>query len=286
MKDFLVDKYTYHFSVPPDNEIGELQNSFNSMAQKVLTQMDELQALDNAKSEFLSIASHELRTPMTSIKGSLGLLQSGVTENLNDASLNLLNIAEAETDRLIRLINDILDLSKIEARMLNFDPSWMNIKHVIIMTLESLDGLAKAANVHLVKVDLNDIYAPVDQDRIQQVLTNLISNAVKYSPDDGNVFVGMSFTNNGQLKISIKDEGVGIAPEDQKLIFEKFRQATGKDNPLVKGTGLGLAIAKAFVEEHNGVIGVESKPGNGSEFYFTLPNWSKKMPKEDKEEVA
>lgn len=273
MVDFLNNRYSYQFTVPAPNEIGRLHATFNAMAQRVLSQLEELRALDKAKSEFLSIASHELRTPLTSIKGSLTLLNSGVVGQLNDASINLMSIALKETDRLIRLINELLDLAKIEARRLPLTLEWHNANDVAKATIEGLQGFAKTANV---KLELNDdgveYEINADRDRIHQVLTNLMSNAIKYSPAQGVVTVQLTVEDQF-LKFAVSDQGKGIAPEDQDLIFEKFRQATSPDNPLVKGTGLGLTIAKALVEQHGGQIGVKSAPGQGSTFYFTLPQW-------------
>ena len=273
MNDFLNNKYSYQFSVPDPNEVGQLHATFNSLAQQVLSNMDELTTLDRAKSEFLNIASHELRTPLTSIKGSLSLLQSGVAGDVNDSSKNLMNIAETETDRLIRLINDVLDLAKIEAGRLPLEKEWKPVQVVIAETVASLQGLASAAGVKLEAGELPHLEIEVDVDRIKQVLTNLISNAIKFSPENGVVTVTADIDAHGSVRLSVNDQGRGIAPEDIERIFEKFSQATGPDNPLVKGTGLGLAIARAIVAEHDGHIGVESTVGKGSQFYFTLTSW-------------
>lgn len=273
MVDFLNNKYTYQFTVPGADEIGQLHTTFNAMAQKVLKQFEELKSLDKAKSEFLSIASHELRTPLTSIKGSLSLLQSGVVGKLNDPSLNLMRIALDETDRLIRLINELLDLAKIEARQFPLKLDWINAEELGKRIFQSLQGFAQVAEVNLELSPCANLDLHVDADRFQQVVTNLLSNAIKYSPKKESVVLKFIEDENHFLRVEVSDRGKGIAPEDQELIFEKFRQATGPQNPLVKGTGLGLAIAKAIVEQHGGQIGVRSKPGEGSTFFFTLPEW-------------
>jgi signal transduction histidine kinase len=276
MTDFLNNKYSYQFSVPAQNEVGHLQAKFNALAQQVLANMDELKTLDRAKTEFLSIASHELRTPLTSIKGSLCLLQTGVTGPVNESTKNLINIAETETDRLIRLINDILDLAKIEAGRLPLEKSWHGVLPLFQETLNSLGGLATAAGVELALNSISpNIDLEMDCDRIQQVLTNLISNAIKFSPRGSRVDLKAELEPHGIVRITVSDQGKGIAPDDLERIFEKFSQATSPDNPLVKGTGLGLAIARAIVEEHGGEIGVQSVVGKGSQFYFTIPNWKK-----------
>ncbi len=284
MEDFLQDRYTYQFNVPSPDEIGHVQATFNSLAQRVLMNVEELKTLDQAKSDFLSIASHELRTPLTSIKGSLSLLRSGVVGPMNEMVENLLGIAETETDRLIRLINDLLDLAKIEARKLPLSLDWYNLKELLDSTVQSLQGLAQQAQVELVAADSPKVDVFMDKDRIHQVLTNLISNAVKYSPKGAPVVVFCDLTKENELLIEVRDSGRGIDPQDQELIFQKFRQITNPKNPLVKGTGLGLAIAKAVVEEHGGQIGVKSQPGQGSTFYFTLPQW--RFSKIEKRELA
>jgi len=273
MVDFLHDRYTYQFSVPSNDEVGHMQATFNSLAQRVISNMEQLKTLDQAKSEFLSIASHELRTPLTSIKGSLSLMRTGVVGKMNEMAENLLCIAENETDRLIRLINDILDLAKIEARKLPLHQDWHSFDDLVKVSLESLQGLAQQAGVTLKSENIPPMETYMDSDRIQQVLTNLLSNAIKFSPQGGAVIVRCEINERNQLVVEVRDHGRGIAPEDQEAIFQKFRQATSSRNPLVKGTGLGLAIAKALVDQHGGEIGVRSVPGEGSSFYFSLPEW-------------
>ncbi len=276
MMEFLIDQYTFRFSSPPNNEIGNLERTFNSLAQKVLNNMDELLALDRAKSEFVSIASHELRTPLTSIKGSLGLLSNEIVGTLDEDAKEMVMVAEHETDRLVRLINDMLDLAKIESRSLTLKKEWASLPELFHATKLSLHGFAASAEVRLdshILHPLENCEINMDSDRIQQVLTNLISNAIKYSPKGGLVTLKAIALNQEQVEISINDQGPGISEENQNLIFEKFRQATDSTHPLVKGTGLGLAISKALVEEHEGQIGVRSKEGLGSTFYFILPSW-------------
>lgn len=273
MVDFLNDRYTYQFSVPSMDEIGHMQQTFNSLAQRVIQNMEQLKTLDQAKSEFLSIASHELRTPLTSIKGSLSLMRSGVVGKMNEMAENLLTIAENETDRLIRLINDILDLAKIEARKLPLTQDWHSLNKLTETCLQSLQGLAQQADVTLVAEAMPIVDVYMDDDRIQQVLTNLLSNAIKFSPKGKQVIVRCEVNDQSQLVVEVCDQGRGIDPQDQEAIFQKFRQATNAKNPLVKGTGLGLAIARALVEQHGGQIAVRSTPGEGSVFYFTLPEW-------------
>ncbi len=274
MMDFLIDRYTFKLATPANNEIGDLQRTFNSLAQRAINNVEELKALDRAKSEFVSIASHELRTPLTSIKGSLGLLSGGIVGDLPADAVGFIRIAEQETDRLVRLINNLLDLAKMESRTFKLNSEWISVQKLAESCLGSLQGLAQTADVYFaIQSDNPTLEARLDQDRIQQVVTNLISNAVKYSPKKGTVTLRYSIDLQNNLEIAIIDQGPGIAEHDQQLIFEKFRQATQPESKLVKGTGLGLAISKALVEEHGGHIFVNSKLGHGSTFSFTLPEW-------------
>ncbi|MGE0527193.1 MAG: sensor histidine kinase [Bdellovibrionales bacterium] len=279
MVDFLHDRYTYQFSVPKSDEIGHMQATFNSLAQRVISNMQQLMTLDQAKSEFLSIASHELRTPLTSIKGSLGLMRTGIAGQMNEMAEHLLAIAETETDRLIRLINDILDLAKIEAGKLPLQRQWSSLNRLVRACEQSLQALAQQAGVQIVAESMPPLEVNMDADRIQQVLTNLVSNAIKFSPKEKSVIIRCGINDGSQVVIEVKDQGRGIDPHDQEAIFQKFRQASSPKNPLVKGTGLGLAIARALVEEHGGEIGVRSIPGEGSTFYFTLGDWRYSAPK-------
>jgi signal transduction histidine kinase len=276
MMDFMIDRYTFTLSTATsNNEIGDLQRTFNSLAQRVLNNMDELKALDRAKSEFVSIASHELRTPLTSIKGSLGILSSGMLGGeLDPEAKGLVRIAEQETDRLVRLINNLLDLAKMESRTFSLKKEWIPVLSLAEASLESLIGLAQTAQVQLeIQHPEEALESSMDRDRIQQVITNLMSNAIKYSPKNASVVLSYKITAESILEVAITDSGPGIPAHDQELIFEKFRQGTQAESKLVKGTGLGLAISKALVEEHGGTLGLRSQEGKGSTFYFTIPEW-------------
>lgn len=274
MMAFLNGQYSYRFDSPTQDEMGNLQATFNSMAQKVLHNLDELKMLDQAKSDFLNIASHELRTPMTSIKGSLGLINSGVMGDLNPEVLSLMKIAEGETDRLIRLINDILDMAKIEAGRLPLKQAWFKLSDLLKDCQSGMHGLAETSKVSI-DIDCEAQYrAYGDRDRLQQVLTNFLSNALKFSPTGSSVRIMAIVNQANELQIEVVDQGRGISPEDQAQLFQKFRQATNSESPLVKGTGLGLAISKALIEQHGGQVGVRSNPGQGSTFYFSIPRFA------------
>lgn len=283
MFEFINNKYSYQFKVPSSDELGQLEGTFNSLAQKVLANIEELKALDQAKSDFLSIASHELRTPMTSIKGSLSLLQFQADFANNDQTRHLLAIAEKETDRLIRLINELLDLAKVEARQFTLKKEWIDLKDILNLSAAGIEGLSKSAGVSVKVESPGGIKVHVDGDRIQQVITNLLSNAIKFSPKGSTVTLQSEVSHERSLYVLVKDMGPGIAPSDQALIFDKFRQATSPQNPLVKGTGLGLAIVKALVEEHGGRVGVRSAIGEGSTFYFSLTSFKYDLEQKNQE---
>lgn len=273
MMDFLNDRYSFKFAEPEENELGDLQRTFNALAQRVINTMDELKSLDQAKSDFLNITSHELRTPMTSIKGSLNLISSGMIGHVDASCRQLLKIAESEVDRMIRLINDLLDLAKIEVGKLPLTQSWASWDELTGRTAAGLMGFAHKSNVRIAIDPIPGLEAHIDCDRVQQVLTNLISNAIKFSPSETVVHVSTGYTESGELLVNVRDQGPGISDDDQAELFQKFKQGANSSSGSIKGTGLGLAIAKALVEEHGGRIGVESRLGEGSVFWFTLPEW-------------
>lgn len=273
INDFMDGYYTYTFSDPPDNELGNLERSFHQMAEKVIKNMDELKELDQAKSEFMNIVSHELRTPMTSIKGSLGLISSERLGPIPEKMKSLVNIAEEETNRLVRLINDFLDLAKIEAKNYSISRTWTPINQILEKAQLSLKGLSEKASVPIeIQNHTEDLEIFVDNDKIQQVIVNLLSNAIKYSPEGRPVEIHTRISDHRFL-LEIRDHGPGIEEQHLEPIFQKFRQANSPDRPLVKGTGLGLSIAKSLVEAHDGEIGVTSEYGHGSCFYFYLSEY-------------
>lgn len=223
-------------------------------------------------SEFYSTVSHELRTPLTSIRGSLGLMEGGLTGVLPEKTLKMVKIARSESDRLIRLINDILDLQKIEAGMIELKRSDVQTDQLIERTVDGLKGMAHTLSINLVADPRTSGVVHCDQDRIIQVLTNLVSNAIKFSPSGSDVTVGIEQgSEDGSLRFFVKDNGPGIPPAQAHKLFARFQQLDQSDSRQKGGTGLGLAITKAIVEEHNGQIGVESEFGKGSTFWFALP---------------
>lgn len=223
-------------------------------------------------SEFYSTVSHELRTPLTSIRGSLGLIEGGLAGEIPEKSLTLVKIARQESDRLIRLINDILDLRKIEAGMLELRKAEVETKTLVDKTVESMRGMAQERGIQLITEIETEGPTVCDEDRVTQILTNLISNAIKFSEKGDKVVVRLSTGNDNTFRFSVIDHGPGIADGDRHKLFEKFQQIDQSDTRKKEGTGLGLAITQAIVEEHGGKIGVESELGKGSTFWVELPS--------------
>lgn len=231
-----------------------------------------LKDLDKMKSDFVSNVSHELRTPLTSIKGSVDNMLDGLTGLLNEKQIRYLARIKSNTDRLSRLINDLLDLSRIEAGRIEVRPATLLLTALAEEVAEHLKPLA-AEKLIRIEVPSPDPEVTVwaDRDKVTQVLMNLIGNAVKFTPQDGKVTVAIEKNGNDYVQISIADTGPGILPEEANKIFSKFYQVDNIDKQKPKGSGLGLAISKALVEMHGGKIWVESEVGRGSTFHFTLP---------------
>ena len=231
---------------------------------------DRKQAEQNVN-EFFSTVSHELRTPLSAVKGSLRLIEGGLAGHISDEAKELLDIALSSCERLIRLVNDILDLRKIEAGKL--DLQFREVK-AAELTEEVLQGLASYADNHGVKLDNKcapSVVLEADHDRMVQVITNLIGNAIKFSGRGSAVTVHADMIDERHARFSVEDNGPGIPIDQQHLLFMKFKQLDASDTRRQDGTGLGLAICKAIVSQHHGRIGVESTPGKGSNFWFELP---------------
>ncbi|MEA3376776.1 MAG: response regulator, partial [Chloroflexota bacterium] len=226
---------------------------------------------DRAKTEFVSMVSHELRTPMTSIKGYADLLLMGSAGTLNQRQEEFLTIIRNNVDRLTTLVDDLLDISRIESGRLDLSLEPMKVGEAVKRVITSMQTRADQKNLVLrseVASDLPEVVA--DFDRVVQVLTNLVGNACQYTPSGGRIIVSAR-VRNGEVEISVRDTGVGIGPEDQDKIFDRFFRA---DDPIVQGTagtGLGLSIVKSLVEMHGGDIWLESEVGEGTVFTFMLP---------------
>ena len=230
-----------------------------------------LYEVDRLKSEFVSIVSHELRTPLTSIKGALQLLIDGRLASDPDHAM-LLTVALSNTERLVRIINDILDISKIEAGKLELNARPHAVDEVVKQSLQNVEPIAHGALVSL-KADIEPGVPAVhvDLDRVIQVVVNLLSNALKAAPPRSEVTLSARRAGGGFVALSVTDRGRGIAPDKIGLLFQKFQQLDGANTRRARGTGLGLAIVKALVEMQGGKVSVESAVGSGSTFTVTVP---------------
>jgi PAS domain S-box-containing protein len=226
-------------------------------------------ALDQLKDEFISTVSHEMRTPLTSIRGALGLLSSGVLGEMSDKARNLLRIALSNSDRLVRLINDILDLERIQSGREPLAFRQVQLDQVVRQAIEGMGPVAEAAKVQLIH-DTTQVELTADPDRLVQVVTNLLSNAVKFSPPNSTTSVMLRPGASG-VTLAVIDQGRGIPAEKLEAIFGRFQQVDASDSRQKGGSGLGLAICRTIVEQHAGKIWAERNPVRGSTFRVFLP---------------
>jgi PAS domain S-box-containing protein len=233
--------------------------------------LTERKKIENMKNEFISTVSHELRTPLTSIRGSLGLLAAGTVGEIPVPAKSLLDIANSNCERLVRLINDILDIEKIESGKMRFDTSPQRLLPLVEQAIVATQSYAEQYRVRFVLLPhIEDGYVMIDADHLTQVIINLLSNAVKFSRAGATVEVGLALQ-SGCMRLSVIDHGEGIPEEFREHIFQKFAQVDASDTRRKEGTGLGLSISKAIIEKHNGRIDFVSEPGVRTEFFFEVP---------------
>lgn len=261
-----------------------------SLYQEIKETNLKLEKLERLKSEFISIVSHELRTPLTSIKNALDILMTGKCGEINESGTKFLDMAKRNVQRLSGIINDLLDLSKIEAGKMDFNFQNINIHQVIDYVKSTLSILAKEKNLTLIideTENLPDINA--DSQRLEQVLTNLVSNAIKFTPEGKKITISSRLLNASYIEVhpyfqdeinklkgdyivvSVKDEGIGIAEKDLLHAFDKFAQIENSLSRKVGGSGLGLPIAKQLLDAHKGAIWCSSELEKGSDFCFAIP---------------
>ena len=236
----------------------------------VVRDITERRRVEELKRQFVSTVSHELRTPLTSIAGSLGLLSGGAAGELPERATRLISIAHANSQRLVRLINDILDVEKLEAGQIHLDVQAVDMRDVAERSLENVQGLADQAGARLLLAEGEAAPVMGDADRLVQVVVNLLSNAVKFSPTGGVVHVSV-IPEARIVRLSVRDEGPGVPESFRARIFTKFAQADGSDTRQRGGTGLGLVIAREIAERHGGRLWFESAPGAGATFHLDLP---------------
>ncbi len=238
------------------------------MVMRDITTQKEIELM---KSNFLSVVSHELRTPLHSIKGFVDIILMGKTGPINDLQRDFLSTVKDSTSNLQRMIDDLLEFSRMEAGQIKLRPQLISIYDVALTVVEQLTPLAQESKLELINRVPEDIpLVEADPMRIGQVLTNLVSNAIKFTPAEGTVSLSASKLDE-QVQVSVRDTGIGISIEEQARVFERFYQVDSSATRAYRGTGLGLTICKFIVEYHHGRIWVESEVGKGSTFHFVLP---------------
>lgn len=243
------------------DEVSNLDKVFHNMA-------DALRAAEQTKREFVQMISHDLRTPLTAILGTFELLASGAYGKLTERGSTRVKDAERESERLISLINELLDIDKLESGNMQLILDECEIQNIFRRATEAVTVIAENRKIKLEITEANPA-VNADEDRVVQIMINLLGNAVKYSPEGETIKID-AVEDNGFVRVDVIDHGPGIPKKDKRLIFERFKQIEGEEYKRSGSSGLGLAICKALVESHGGTIGVDSEVGQGSRFWFTL----------------
>jgi hypothetical protein len=242
------------------------------MTGELLSQNQEMAELLHIKSRFISTVSHELRTPLTSIKEGINIVLDGSAGEINEEQKKFLELAGRNLDRLHRLINDVLDFSKLEAKKMQFNKQPNDLNKLIAETVKTHESVAKKKGLYIkTELDTNLPNIPFDADKIIQVISNLLNNSIKFT-NDGGITITTKLDAYKKLAVfHIADTGRGIKKSEIKKLFREFQQLENDSYHKPGGSGLGLAISKQIIEGHNGQLGVESEYGTGSDFMFTLP---------------
>lgn len=230
--------------------------------------------VERLRQETVQMVSHDLRSPLTSIQFSLEMLAQGASGALSEEALEDVRIAQNNTTQLINLVNDLLDLEKIEHGMLRMNLGGVKLNEILQTAMDNVRFLAKSRKIEI-KSEATDLVVFADKDRIVQVIVNMLSNAVKFSPESSVVAIECQ-ARDGWAEVRVTDQGPGIPARYKDAIFERFKQIEGQQNNGQKGAGLGLAICKSIIEGHKGKIGVESRSGKGSTFWFRVPLFEKR----------
>lgn len=254
------------YNTPLVNEQGEVVG-VASLARDIT----ERQKMEKMQNDFISTVSHELRTPLTSIRGAMGILTNGVLPTDSDEYQHMLQIANGNSERLLLLINDILDIQKFESGKMEFDLQPLELFPFLTQAIEANQAFAEQHHVHYhLKDSQQNLSVTADPNRLMQVMNNLLSNAAKFSKPGQEVEISLR-RQDDSARISVVDHGIGISDEFVTHVFERFTQGDSSNTRQTGGTGLGLSIVKNIVERHDGTISFESKPGRGTRFYVDLP---------------
>jgi len=256
---------------PVQFTLKELQMAEGPKLLAIILDITERYEIQKLRQAFVAMVSHDLRTPLTSVQGFLSMLHMGAYGDVPEKASKKAIVQEKNIERLISLINDLLDLEKIESGVIQLVLAPTAINSVIQHSVDAVHTLAERNQVKInVLGTESELRITADADRLVQVLTNLLSNAVKYSPAESSVTIS-AIADSGSIEVRVKDCGPGISAQHREIIFERFQQVESADGIKRSGTGLGLAICKTIVEQHGGSIGVDSEVGTGSEFWFRLP---------------
>jgi len=255
--------------------VGKVERDADGTALRIIginLDITELRRLERVKSEFVSTISHELRTPLTSIRGSLGLAINDAAGQLPEPARELLRVADRNAQRLGALIDDLLDVEKMEGGKLGFELQSQPLLPLLEQALAANGPYAASHQVQLtLHAQSHDVHCRVDAQRVMQVMTNLLTNAVKFSPPGSTVEIRFTRSTHERVRVEVRDQGPGISPQFRPRVFAKFSQEDSSDSRSLGGAGLGLAISKALVEQMGGTIGFDTVLGRGATFFFDLP---------------
>jgi signal transduction histidine kinase len=248
----------------------DIISQLDMIAEALVRSSERLRALDELKSQFLSNVSHELHTPLTSIKGYADNLLDGVVGELDERQRKYMERISQNSERLVKMINDLLSLSRIEAGRIEFDPANLLLYSLMEEMVFEFTNIAERKGVSLSFNCPSDLSIFADGDKLREVIINLVDNAIKFTPSGGRVTL-QAEDREKYVDISVEDTGIGIPPESLDEIFDRFHQVQRKERGSREGIGIGLAIVKSLVELHGGNVTVRSEPGRGSRFTVTLP---------------
>lgn len=251
-----------------DDEIAQLDKVFRTMAEKLNKARFEREEIERLKQDFIAMVSHDLRTPLNAVQGTLTLIADGVYGALSESGVRKAKVAEESIGRLANLANELLDLERLESKKLPIELKPTRLQQAISKSIDSIHGFAEYKQITIRSAD-TDAVVLADEERLIQVIVNLLSNAIKFSNDGGSVDVTVK-DQHEEIEVRITDQGRGVPAPLQDAIFDRFRQVERVDTDNERGMGLGLAICKAIIVDHNGSIGCDSESGKGCSFWFRL----------------